>query len=135
VEKGNCSTSQSSFLHFSDDLVVGNLKVVGVSLGSNSYSVLAAVSRVKEVELERLQGLNTTDFISEVFDKEEKEEVDNQEIDKLLLNSLCCDIMDDVMDLGNAYPSDGKITPRQKPSSSLKANNKSASKKKHKKSK
>jgi hypothetical protein len=57
-------------------------------------------------------------MISEVFDKEEKEELENEEVDKLILNSLCCEIMDEVMDLGNAYPQDCNITPSEKPSSS-----------------
>jgi hypothetical protein len=55
-----------------------------------------------------------------VFDKEEKEELDNEEVDKLILNYLCGEIMDEVMDLGNAYPKDCKITPRQQTSSSSK---------------
>jgi hypothetical protein len=55
-----------------------------------------------------------------VFDKEEKEELDNEEVDKLILNYLCSEIMDEVMDLGNAYLKDCKITPRQQTSSSSK---------------
>jgi hypothetical protein len=55
-----------------------------------------------------------------VLDKEEKEELDNEEVDKLILNYLCGEIMDEVMDLGNAYPKDCKITPRQQTSSSSK---------------
>jgi hypothetical protein len=38
-----------------------------------------------------------------VFDKEEKEELEREEVDKLILNSLCAELMDEVMDLGNAY--------------------------------
>jgi hypothetical protein len=53
-----------------------------------------------------------------VFDNDEKEELDNEEIDKLILNSLCGKIMDEVMNLGNAYPKDCKIIPRQQTSSS-----------------
>jgi hypothetical protein len=30
-----------------------------------------------------------------VFDKEEKEELENEEIDKLILNSLCFEIVDE----------------------------------------
>jgi hypothetical protein len=60
------------------------------------------------------------DIISEVFDKDEKEELDNEEIDKLIINSLCGEIIDEVIDLGNAYPKDCKIIPRQQTSSSSK---------------
>jgi hypothetical protein len=62
------------------------------------------VSLIKQVELERLKGISDSrDRISEIFDKEEKEEMENEEVDKIILNSLCCKIMDEVMDLGNAY--------------------------------
>jgi hypothetical protein len=44
--------------------------------------------------------------------------MENEEVDKLILNSLCCEIMDKVMDLVNAYPQDCKVTPKHKPSSS-----------------
>jgi hypothetical protein len=60
------------------------------------------------------------DRISGIFYKEEKEELKNKEVDKLILNSLCCEIMDEVMDLGNAYPQDHKITLKHKPSSWVK---------------
>jgi hypothetical protein len=77
----------------------------------------------------------SNDIISEVFDKEEKEELENEEVDKLILSSLCVEIMDEVMDLGNAYPKDCKITPRNKTSSSSKEVKKIRSKTKNKCSK
>jgi hypothetical protein len=95
-------------------------------------SVDSINSSVTHVELERLQCVAGNDKISEVFDKEEKEEMENEEIDKLILNSLCSEIMDEVMYLGNAYPSDGKVTPGQKPSSSRKKGKKKGSNKKQK---
>jgi hypothetical protein len=54
------------------------------------------------------------DKISEIFYTEEKEQLENEEVDKLILNSLCCEIMDKVLDLGNAYPHDCKVTPKHK---------------------
>jgi hypothetical protein len=59
--------------------------------------------------------------------------MENEEIDKLILNSLCGEIMDEVMDLGIAYPMDCKNTPGQKSSSSSK--NRKKSKEKGKKNK
>jgi hypothetical protein len=44
------------------------------------------------------------------FDKEEKEDLEAEEVDKLILKFLCSEIMDEVMDLGDAYPLDCKIT-------------------------
>jgi hypothetical protein len=32
-----------------------------------------------------------------------REELEREEVDKLILNSLCAKVMDEVMDLGNAY--------------------------------
>jgi hypothetical protein len=75
---------------------------------------------MKELELERTAVASSKNLISEVFDKDEKEELDNEEIDKLILNSWCGEIMDEVMELGNAYLKDCKFTPRQQTSSSSK---------------
>jgi hypothetical protein len=47
-----------------------------------------------------------------------REEKEREEVDKLILNSLCNEMMDEVMDLGNAYPLDCNVTLRHKPSSS-----------------
>jgi hypothetical protein len=76
------------------------------------------VPHIKEIELGRLEGEVNRDKTSEIFYQEEKEELENEEVDKLILNSLCCEIMDEVMDLGNAYPQDCIVTPKHKPSSS-----------------
>jgi hypothetical protein len=78
------------------------------------------VPHIKEIELGRLEGEVNRDKTSEIFYQEEKEELENEEVDKLILNSLCCEIMDEVMDLGNAYPQDCNVTPKHKPSSSRK---------------
>jgi hypothetical protein len=43
--------------------------------------------------------------------------MENEEVDKLITNSLCCEIMDEVMNLGNAYLKDCKITLKHKLSS------------------
>jgi hypothetical protein len=55
-----------------------------------------------------------------VFDKEEREELERGEVDRLILNSLCSEIMDEVMDLGNTYPQDCNITLKHEISSSSK---------------
>jgi hypothetical protein len=117
-EKGNNPTSPTSFIHYLDEQVVHNLSAVGASLSSNDNIVASSVSLIKEIELGRLEGVSNGDIISDIFDREEKEEMENEKVDKLILNSLCCEIMDEVMNLGNAYPKDCKITPKPKPSSS-----------------
>jgi hypothetical protein len=54
------------------------------------------------------------DLISSIFDKEEKEMIEEEEVDKLILNSLCSDIMDEVMDSGGAYPMEGRTDQSKK---------------------
>jgi hypothetical protein len=92
--------------------------------------VSSSVSHIKEIELGRLDGVSNRDIISDIFDREEKEEMENKKVDKLILNSLCCEIMDEMMDLGNAYPKNCKITPKPKPSSSGKKSKRNMNKSK-----
>jgi hypothetical protein len=106
--------------------------VVGISLGSNSESISSSVACVKEIEINRLQPVIDDDSISSFFDKEEKEEKEREEVDKLILNSLCNEMIEEVMDLGNAYPLDCNATPRHKPSSSSKISKTSRNKAKTK---
>jgi hypothetical protein len=98
-------------------------------------SISNSVACVREAEIKRLDTISNEDKISSVFDKEEKEELEAEEVDKLILNSLCSEIMDEVMDLGDVYPLDCKITPGKKSSSSSNGRKKSRSKSKQKSSK
>jgi hypothetical protein len=52
--------------------------------------------------------------VSKIFDQEEKEIAEEEAVDKLILNLLCSEIMDEVMELDSAYPSDCKTIPRKK---------------------
>jgi hypothetical protein len=97
--KGNITMPQTSFLQqFFNEHVVKNLTAVGISLGTTTDSISSSVACVTDVELKRLQKIINNDKICSVFDKEEKEE--NEEVDKLILNSH--EIMGEVMDLDNA---------------------------------
>jgi hypothetical protein len=60
------------------------------------------------------------DKIEDIFYVEEKEEIENEEVDKLIWNPLCSKIMEEVMDLGSAYPKDCNTTPRFRSSSTSK---------------
>jgi hypothetical protein len=55
--------------------------------------------------------------VENIFDEEEKEEMEDEEVDRLILNSLCSEIIDEVIDLGSAYPKDCNTTPISKSSS------------------
>jgi hypothetical protein len=63
---------------------------------------------------------------------EEKEEIENEDVYKLILNSLCSEIMKEVMDLGSAYPKDCNTTPISRASST---STKRAKKRKNRKGK
>jgi hypothetical protein len=54
------------------------------------------------------------------LDKEQKEMEEEEEIDKLMLHSLCSEITDEVMSLENAYPNDCGKLPSNKTSFSSK---------------
>jgi hypothetical protein len=69
------------------------LQSIGILLGNYSGQINLSVERIKEVEAKRAAEAKNKDMISEVFDKEEKEEAVNEEVDKLILNSLCSKIM------------------------------------------
>jgi hypothetical protein len=68
------------------------------------------------------------DLICSIFDKEEKEMLEGEEVDKPFLNALCSDIMDELMDLGSAYPTDGKTNQSEKSPSSSSHTTKSSKK-------
>jgi hypothetical protein len=125
--KGNSNMIESLFIHLSNDFVTKNLQSIGILLGNCSNQINLSVKQIKEVEAKRAAEAKNKDMISEVFDEEE-----NEEVDKLILNSLCSEIMDEVMDLGTAYPKDCKSTPRQHTSSLSKKAKKIRSKAKNK---
>jgi hypothetical protein len=130
--KGNHDQMQPSLLLLSNDEVVNNLGAVGISLGHDEASIDSSLSLFRQVELGRAMCQPKTNKVEEIFHEEEKEELENEEVDKLILNSLCSEIMDEVIDLGSAYPKDCNTTPMSKASSITK---KSGSKNKHGKGK
>jgi hypothetical protein len=127
--KGNKEQSQSSLLILSNDVVMSNLGAVGFSLGQDQSSIASSVSNLRQVEIDRVL---CKPKIDKIFDVEEKEEIENEEVDKLILNSLCSEIMEEVMDLGSAYPKDCNTTPISKASST---STKRAKKRKNRKGK
>jgi hypothetical protein len=115
--KGNKDHSQASFLLLSNDMVLNNLGAVGIYLGQDQSSIDSSISNIKQLELERVQCDPKVDKLESLFDLEEKEEIENEEVDKLILNSLCSEIMDEVMELASAHPKDCNTTLGSKTSS------------------
>jgi hypothetical protein len=111
---------------------MSNLGVVGISLGQDQSSIASSLSNLRQVEIDRVLCKPKIDKIDNIFDVEEKEEIENEEVYKLILNSLCSEIMEEVMDLGSAYPKDCNTTPISRASST---STKRAKKRKNRKGK
>jgi hypothetical protein len=131
--QGNIEPPQPPSFLASDEEVIHNLGVVGISLGLDPCSVSSSLSSLRQDELDRLHTKPKLNKVENIFDEEEREERENEEVDKLILNALCSEIMDEVMDMGSAYPKDCNTTPISKPSSTTtkKASMKKNSKRKN----
>jgi hypothetical protein len=74
---------------------------------------------LKTIEKQRWLDITVQEKSERIFEKEQKEMDEEEEIDKLMLKSLWSEITDEVMSLDNTYPKDyGKIPSRKKSSSS-----------------
>jgi hypothetical protein len=107
--KGIKEHSQSYFLLLSKDTVLSNLDTVGISLGHDQTSIDSSLSNIRQVEMHRVSCKPNLDKLDSICDLEEKEEIENEEVDKM--------IIEEVMDLGSAYPKDCNTTPIFKASS------------------
>jgi hypothetical protein len=78
---------------------ISNLGVVGISIGSNDSSAALLITEisksVQSMECSKSVGI---DKKCEVMDLEEKELAEEDEVDKLLIQNICGEIMDEVMD-------------------------------------
>jgi hypothetical protein len=99
--KGN-HISNETFLQFDVAKIVANLDEVGITLGSNEASILGSIVRFIEDEKNREKEVIREDLISNTFDKEENGRREEEGVDKALLQELCNDRMDEVMDSGKA---------------------------------
>jgi hypothetical protein len=112
--KGTTDSFGISFLQFTKENVVDNLVSVGINLGNGEAKVDKAVASIKSREFDRHTEKLSIDEVSKIFDQEEKEMAEEEEVDKMILNSLCSEIMDKVMNLDSAYPLDCKTIPKEK---------------------
>jgi isopropylmalate/homocitrate/citramalate synthase len=74
--------------------VIYNLESIGINPGNGESEVCKEVDRIKSRENDRCVEQFTKDEVSRIFDQEEKELAEEEEVDKLILNSLCSEIMD-----------------------------------------
>jgi hypothetical protein len=76
---------------------------IGISLGLDASSSLASWSSIKNSALGVTQEGVLVDLKEKVIEKVEKEILEEEELDKLLLQNICGEIMDEVMDLGSDF--------------------------------
>lgn len=121
-------TTVNSFLHVPNESIASSLNNIGVSIGSDFMAVTDSITHIKQIERDRLLTDNTTDLKTSVFDKEEKEMAEEDEVDRFILNNLCSEIMDEVMDQDSEHIVQAHTDPRKGTTSK---NKRKASKKKH----
>jgi hypothetical protein len=101
-------------LHFTKEHIVDNLESIGINLGKGALEVNKTGEKINSRDVVCNANQGSDDEISRIFDLEEKELAEEEEVDKLILNSLCCELMDEVMNLDSPYPLDCKTSPRKK---------------------
>jgi hypothetical protein len=89
-------------IHFSladDTVAISNLDNIGISLGPDHLSSLASWASIKNSALGGINEGVSVDLKEKVIEKVEKETIEEEELDKLLLENICGEIMEEVMDL------------------------------------
>jgi ribosomal protein L32 len=97
--EGN-SDHRSTHVSFDNASMIPNLEHFGISFGNvegNTSQGLLELTRV----VQSCSGVaNSFDKKKEIMDLEEKELADEKEVDRLLLQNICGEIIDEVMDVG-----------------------------------
>jgi hypothetical protein len=93
-------------IHFSlaDDLLaISNLDNIGISLGLHNSSSLTSWASIKNSALGGMHEGFSVDLKERVIEKVENEALEEEEVDKLLLENICGEIMGEVMDLESDF--------------------------------
>jgi hypothetical protein len=117
--KQGSQASENSFLRFTNVQVSHTQEDLGFCLDHDNVFITSSVANLRDMESERLKKQTYADPICLVFDKEEKEMLEEDVVNKLILNSVCRGIIDEVIYLCSAYRMDGNTTPKTNKSSSL----------------
>jgi hypothetical protein len=97
--EGNIESTQAS-VNFDFVSFIPNLEHIGLALGTDESSSAQALVEFRKSLNSCYRGSVSIDKKDEVLDLEEKELVDEEEVDKLLLQSICGEIMEEVIDFG-----------------------------------
>lgn len=93
--------SSSSFSNFTNEYIHSSFSSIGINLGSDVTSIRNSVLELKKVEKTRSHQSTKADWKLEIVDKELKNMVEEEAIDAFILDHLCGEKMDEVMDDNN----------------------------------
>ena len=86
------------FLPFPVEYIHSSFSSIGINLGPDDTRIRNSISNMKQVEENRMHESHNIDWKTSILDKEEKHLAEEDEIDSFILNHLCGEIMDEVMD-------------------------------------
>lgn len=86
------------FLHLPDDYISSSFNTIGINLGCDVTSTRKSVLDLKKIEESRMHETCSLDGRTHILDREEKNMDEEDEVDTFILNHLCGEIMDEVMD-------------------------------------
>jgi hypothetical protein len=89
-----------SFVKLDDASVISNLVELGISLGSDDSNANLVANELRLSVKTNEQLVEREDTRCEEFEVEEKVLAAEEEIDKLFLQNICSEIMEEVMDFG-----------------------------------
>jgi hypothetical protein len=95
------SVQNTPLFTVNESLVISNLNDIGISLENNEVSISDASKNIKELVASRVHEHAPPVLKEVVLEKEEKELLEEEELDKLFLKNICSEIMDEVMDMGS----------------------------------
>src|SRR6185312_433532 len=87
--------------HFPDEYIRSSFSSIGINLGSDDTSIRNSVLNLKKVEENSMHESRSIDWKEAILDKEENNMAEEEEIDMFILNHLCGEIMDEVMDVSS----------------------------------
>lgn len=87
-----------TFSHLTDSFIQSGFSSIDLKLGTDEARVTSSILKMKSaVECRALES-QKVDWKIDALDREEKEICDEQEIGTFILNNICGEIMDEVMD-------------------------------------
>jgi hypothetical protein len=84
--------------NISDSCICSNLSCVGISIGQEKDSIDASIAVLREATENSMPSVCNKKML--ILESELKDIKQEEDLDKILLNQLCGELMDEVMDMG-----------------------------------